>query len=189
MSAADYNMSSVVAAYAVTKLITLAIAWLSGYVAETHMSELYQRQVFIEGAEVPPRLWGLVNTMLVTYLCVTLALTAAVTMGMYTLSSRASEMWILFVWMMFDALVTSLVLAALGGTITKNVTDRRYFNYKLEGLRAIRAVRKILVNALLALTLVPFACALGAKRVDNLRIKLKGPIQKARAQVSARLGK
>ena len=83
---------------------------------------------------------------------------------MYTLSGQASEMWILFVWMVSDALVTVLVMAALGGTTTKNVTDRQYFNYKLEGLRAVQAVRKILVNALLALTLVPFACALAAKR-------------------------
>jgi hypothetical protein len=127
----------------------------------------------LEKAASPPKLWSMANVLLVSYLSMALSLAFVMAVAMWIMACSKAEVWIVAVWLVFDAAAATMILAMLGRAVTSNVSDRRYFNYKLEGLRAIRAVRHILVSSLLVLTLVPFACALTAKKTHSAMMRIE----------------
>jgi ABC-type polysaccharide/polyol phosphate export permease len=71
------------------------------------------------------------------------------------------------VWLVFDMCITVLIMVAVGEAITRSVSDQKYFNYRTEGLRAIRSVRQMLVGTMLIVCLFPFAASLTARTTND----------------------
>jgi len=163
----DYSAFVVAIVYCVAKIVSLGLVWVSGYVAERDINEAFTRLVYLE-RKAPPRLGRMVNTQVSTFLASMVALILVFLLVMYLCSNTAPEMTIVTIWLVFDACVTVLIMVALGDAIARSVSDQKYFNYRTEGLRAIRSVRRMLVGAMLIVCLFPFACALTARSTNDM---------------------
>lgn len=157
----DYSFLSIALVYCVAKIVSLSAVWISGYVAERDVNEAFTRMVYLE-RKTPPRLSRMVTTLVSTYFAMMVALICLFMLIMYLGVYPNSEMAIVAVWLLFDACITILILCALGQAITQSVSDQKYFNYKTEGLRAIRSVRRMLVATMMIVCLFPFAASLTA---------------------------
>ena len=167
----NYQGFVVILVYAISKILATAIAWISGYIAERDMNERYTTAVYLRensGSEPPspPSLWRMVATLLTSFLAMMIAVSAVIAFSMW-ISNNSPEMYILVSWVLFD-LAVSLAMTSLVGLVVKNcISNQIYFNYKTEGMRAIRATRKIMVRVLILLTLFPFASALTMQRTNE----------------------
>ena len=170
-ASSDYNTFVVALLYCVAKLVSLGLVWVSGYVSERDMSEAFTRLVYLE-RKSPPKLGRMVSTQISTYLGSMIALIALFMLIMYMCSNTPPEQAIVAVWLTFDTCVTVVIIAALGDAITKSVSDQKYFNYRTEGLRAIRSVRHMLVGTMLIICLFPFASALTARTTNDTIAKI-----------------
>lgn len=163
----DYSPFVIAMVYCSAKIVSLALAWLSGYAAERDMNEAFTRLVYLE-RRAPPKLSRMAGTHVSTYLVSTVLLLCLFMLVMYLSSNTPMEQAIVAVWLLFDACITVLITSALGAAITRSVSDQRYFNYRTEGLRAIRSVREMLVGTMLIVCLFPFASALTARTVADM---------------------
>jgi hypothetical protein len=68
--------------------------------------------------------------------------------------------------MVFDIAVSCVISFAVLGAVARQISDHRYFNYQLEGLRAIRALRVTMEKAMFTLTLYPYALCLGLRNTE-----------------------
>ena len=168
----QYSMWAVVLAYCSSKLLSLGLAWISGYVAEVHMNEKFQRVTYLQ-QQSAPSLSSMAGALVSSYFLMMLLLAAVISISMWIASNSTIEILIVSIWLIFDACIATATISALGFTVTKEVQERRYFNYQTEGLRAIRSVRHILVNTLLIVTLIPFASMLTMQSTSRVVSKLQ----------------
>jgi hypothetical protein len=166
-----YQGFVVILVYAISKILATALAWLSGYIAERDMNERYTTAVYLRensGGDPPspPSLWRMVSTFLASFAAMMIATTAVIAVSMW-ISDNAPEMYVLVAWVVFDLGVTLAMTSLIGLVVNSCISNQVYFNYKTEGMRAIRAMRKILVRVLILLTLFPFASALTMQRTNK----------------------
>lgn len=162
----NYSTFVIAVVYCIAKLVSLGLVWIAGYAAEKDVNESFTRLVYLE-KKSPPPLNRMVSTQVSTYLGSMVGLIIVFMGVMYLCANTTSEQAIVAVWLLFDACITVLIMVALGEAITKNVSDQKYFNYRTEGLRAIRSVRHMLTGAMLVVCLFPFASALTAKATND----------------------
>jgi hypothetical protein len=163
---ADYSTFVVAIVYCMAKLVSLSLVWVSGYVAERDVNEAFTRLVYLE-RKSPPQLGRMVSTQVSVYLASMVALVLLFMLIMYLCSNTSSEQAIVAVWLVFDVCITVLIMVAVGEAITRSVSDQKYFNYRTEGLRAIRSVRQMLVGTMLIVCLFPFAASLTARTTND----------------------
>jgi MFS family permease len=159
----DYSPFVIAIVYCIAKLLSLSLVWVSGYFAERDVNEAFTRLVYLE-RKAPPDLSRILVAMV--------ALVSVFMLVMYLCSNTSAEMVIVALWLIFDAGMTVLIMLAIGSAVTKNVSDQKYFNYRTEGLRAIRSVRKMLVGTMLVVSLFPFATAITAKTTNGTVAKI-----------------
>ena len=162
----DYSPFVIAIVYCLAKLVSLSLVWVSGYVAERDVNEAFTRLVYLE-RKSPPSLGRMASTQVTTYMAMMVVLISVFMVVMYMCSNTSPEMAIVAVWLTFDVCVTVLIMVALGDAVTRSVSDQKYFNYRTEGLRAIRSVRRMLVGTMLIVSLFPFASALTAKSTND----------------------
>ena len=168
---ADYSPGVITMVYCLAKIVTLGIVWISGFVAERDMNEAFTREVYLK-RKAAPKLDRMVGTLVTTFLVSTLALIALFLLIMFLASNTTLEMGVVTIKLLFDACVSVLVMVLVGSAVASTVQHHTYFNYRTEGLRAIRAVRHILTGGLLVVSLFPFATALPSSKIASTIVKI-----------------
>ena len=59
-----------------------------------------------------------------------------------------------------SVMLFAIVAMVIGRSIASNIANQVYFNYKTEGLRAIRAMKRMLAKSLVPLAALPVTAAL-----------------------------
>lgn len=185
-----YSMVSVAVFYAICKLLSVAVVWLGGYIAERDMSDRFTRQVFLQREQAPPLL-HMVTILGWVYVGVMSMVVAVVLVAMYISSTTTIEMFIVTIWVTLDVALFLILERVLGGSITQSVSNKVYFNYNTEGHRAIRAVRHMLTNTMMFVSLLPFAALMTPRRSALLGNKLltMPAFQKASSKLRSVRGK
>jgi hypothetical protein len=158
----EANVVSVASVYFVTKVISMVLSWFSAYLSERDIHARYVDRVYLNDKAAPP-LSGAVTTLIGSYFGMVAALTAVVCMGLYIFASPISEILVYATWMTFDTVVSCTLSSVVLTAVARQISDHRYFNYQLEGLRAIRALRIIMEKTMFVLTLFPYALCVGVK--------------------------
>ena len=163
-----YNTIKIVGVYLAAKSIACMIAWISGYFAERDMSEAFTTLVYMQRKPAPP-LSRMLQTTVLTYTFMSIALTALMMVAMYVTdrpssTDKVAEKFMCGSWILFDMGISLLTIFVVGNIICKSIENQVYFNYRTEGLRAIRASRQMLVGLLIAVTTFPFAVIFTTKR-------------------------
>lgn len=169
------GMPTVLAAYAAFKLVAVVAVWLANYVAEAYMSEKFVRHVYLN-KERPPGLWSMVAVGTTT--AVALVASAATMLGvaLYVLGAPHDALATFAVMALADCVAWVALVAPALAVVVAQLSSARYFNYELEGLRAIRAARQISGWWGLICGVAPFAlfsnpAALGRSVADAMQAR------------------
>ena len=141
------------------KAVELGIAWFSLSIASKLFEDQYLVQVYTQNVSTPPSLY----VMLGYFMGINLAINAVVLLILWVLSyvRNVPSIPSLFdeslLFRFFADYVISLVLLTVVALIVISViVKKRYFRYDLEGPRAIRAVKEILLDIAIVTTFLPF---------------------------------
>jgi hypothetical protein len=141
------------------KIMHVAAAWLSAFMAAKIHQDKYIEQVYMKKGDPPP-----IAGMLVTFMMLHVLFSGVVFMAVsalaYLVMHEDRPMFIkraLLAGLDFGCEVASTLIM---GTVLANViTNKRYFSYRYEGLRCIRAFREILVVLTAVNGLTPYFLA------------------------------
>lgn len=168
----DTSKQTVIVAYIVSKILSYGSLWMSGYISERDMSDTFISTVYLGGKETPEltrQSW----TFIMSHVGIYSAISLCMAIGMYITHIPKAVVVAYVIFMAMDISIVAILglLACLSAART--LSTKKYFNYKLEGLRAIRALRIISNSFMQTISIIPFSVVLGdsttgvAKRLKN----------------------
>jgi len=135
--------------------------WLALYLAEKVFYEWYERKVYIEHAE-PPSLIAFLGI----FLAIDLAFNVVVFLLLYLIRHLFEDDTNFFVidnnflrLYVTDYLLSMGLIFALTAMIAVTIQKKKYFNYKLSGGRAVKALKEMMLMLVLVLLMVPYFLA------------------------------
>lgn len=154
MSSSANSLRDVTIAYATCKVVAALAVYLGAYIGERDLSERFVRLVYLQKKPAPAT-GSMVATIVLAYLLVVGACLCAVLFTIFVRRGSRADMSAVGTWVTIDLMVFALLATTIGQAVAGNVSNQVYFNYKLEGLRAIRALRRMLARALVPIAAIP----------------------------------
>ena len=142
----------------ILKIIHYFIILTSLYVTEKLFSEMYMKAVYAENT-TPPNLINMLVIFFVIDFGLILFLLTILFLLMYIFKSPSKEFIInieLIKAFVIDYLIYMVILLALLAIIASYMQLKKYFRYKTEGLRAIRALKDITIAISIVLIILPW---------------------------------
>lgn len=142
------------------KAIRTGTFYISSAIAMRIVQDQYLVKVYAS-REYPPSLLAQVGYTLLIDVVVNIVILALLGMSSYALNpmSQGAPGFVLSPAFIkaaaIDAFVTSGAVAVLSGIVAYEMMRKKYFRYGLEGPRAIRALREIMMNFFIAIVLLP----------------------------------
>jgi hypothetical protein len=142
----------------VLKLLHLGIIILSLFLTEKLFSEMYMKQVYAEN-NPPPNLMTMLGIFAVVDFGLVLFLLTIMFLLMYVFQKPSNDFIIngdLIKSFIFDYAIFMVLFVVIMVIIALYMQSKKYFRYKTEGLRAIRALKDIALPIAIVLLVVPF---------------------------------
>lgn len=143
--------SSGIFPYILGKGVLLGLSILAITLAAGYQSQIYVEKVFIND-ENPPSLFNMnaISTAFqVAFLLIVLMLLYfGKTLDIVKSSANSA--------LAMDGFMTVLVIFLLGTVISQVMYSKKYFQYKDEGLRAIRAFKELMMYVIIIIGVIPF---------------------------------
>lgn len=140
--------------YIVFKVLMVGCTWFGGYIAEKIMNDAFVQRVYLS-SQTPPSFANFVINFALTYLAFAAVAVFVLCGGLHIAAAPTAVVYNAAVYCSLDALAAAGLFVILAWNIGWIITTKRYFNYTLEGLRAIRAMRHICTFLLSVLTVLP----------------------------------
>lgn len=135
------------------KLLRIGYTWVSMHVAERVMVSWYTRQVYTRNEPPPHPAW-----FILLYMCFDAIFTSVIALVLIVMSRVSDDTVgssVLFGFAV-DYASTTAIMTLMHMTIAAIVYNKKYFRYKYEGERGIRALRQITFGTAVPIILVPF---------------------------------
>ena len=142
----------------VLKIVTFAALSLSLLISEKIVLEMYMKKVYAKNAD-PPSIVTLLGVLLGFMAMFLLFIFTVLILIMYIFGSHADDFIInsrLLRAFAFDLVVYLVLVIVLCAIIGSVIETKKYFRYKTEGLRAIRAYKNMIWGVAGILILIPF---------------------------------
>jgi hypothetical protein len=142
----------------VLKFVHFAILIAALYLTEKLFLEMYMKKVYAENKE-PPNIYNMLGILVLIDIGFTLFLLTVLVLLMYINNTPDNSFIInpnLITTFLIDYSVFMVFLSLVTLIIGNIIQMKRYFRYKTEGLRGIRAFKDIILGIAFALTLIPF---------------------------------
>ena len=137
-----------------TKLMRVLLSYVALVVTTNYFTQVYVNKVLVNG-ENPPALTNFV----IMFFVIDMIAFSIISVLLYVLSGRV-DMGVnstTFVSKVVpDYFVASALTVVTGMLVAQKMYDKKYFLYKDDGMRGIRALKEILFNLSLVFTIVPF---------------------------------
>ena len=154
----DIIMDSQFITMYILKLITFVFFYAAFYLAEKLFSEMYMKAVYADGGD-PPNLALLIFMTFGLHFAFVLFLLTILMLFYFLFKNNQNNFVIskeLIVSYLVDYGLCMLTILLISCIITITVQNKRYFKYKTEGLRAVRATRDIMSKIVFVIFAVPF---------------------------------
>ena len=154
----DIIMDSQFITMYILKLITYIFFVAAFYLAEKLFSEMYMKAVYADGGD-PPNLSILMFMTFGLHFAFVLFLLTILMLFYFLFKNNQNNFVIskeLIVSYLIDYGLCMLTILLISFIITLTVQNKRYFKYKTEGLRAVRATRDIMSKVVFIIFAVPF---------------------------------
>lgn len=139
------------------KFLRILFNYISLFLTTRVYSPIYEEAVY-DKKTLPPKLWKYLLIFLafdISFNCFLVVLLFLIKMilNMKGISTIDTE---LFMWYAVDYILANGFVFAMAALISLVITNKKYFHYKYEGLRAIRAFQGIVFRLLIVMNLFPF---------------------------------
>lgn len=182
MSSTALTPSAVHGAILFTKAFRSLLTWVSAYLAAKLFQDKYMQQVYIDRI-APSGLTGFVVTFAM-FQAAFAALSIAVMGGVtYVLAGTRAELGVLVRFAVMDVVAELVAGLSIIYVVANVMQNKKYFNYKYEGLRAIRALRSIAFQVNMVTANIPYYMLFG-----DLKMALavtRGSMGPARSMVTS----
>ena len=151
------STDGVLVAFAVSKLMRIGISYASLLIARNFTSNIYMDKVLVND-ENPPRL----SNLIYLYMIIEFIMTTVMIVMLYFLNeifglNFVSERFNLFTqFIVTDYLVATVLNLAIGSVVANKMYEKKYFLYKDDGMRAIRALTEIMIAVSIINSIVPY---------------------------------
>lgn len=148
--------TEVVTIMLMSKLFRAPLSYLSNIVSKNFTSQIYLDKVLVKG-EAPPRL---VNQVLLAtviefvmfVICMGLLYGVNALLGLFPMMTKE----VMTSYIILDFVFYMAISFSIGSIIADVMYKKKYFLYKDDGLRAIRALSELMIAITLLLTVIPF---------------------------------
>ena len=149
--------NNVLVIFAVMKVIKLALSYGALMIATNYTAQIYTEKVYVR-QENPPKLANMLMLFLgIEILMTVVAVTAVALMINYASGNEDSSMLMSVGTMFAQDYVLYLISMVVHGIILANIMySKKYFLYKDDGLRAIRAYSDVLTQYSMFNGIIPF---------------------------------
>ena len=137
--------------FAIIKLLRLFSSYFSIYLASNYMSQIYTEAVLVND-EDPPKLMNLVITFLMIDVVINAIIIFVLILLQKEMNINADE----FTIAVFDYFMTIISFLVLLYFVASTMYNKKYFLYKDDGLRAIRALSSIMYRFALVINIIPY---------------------------------
>lgn len=140
------------------KLINYGFLFLSLYMAEKLFSEMYMKKVYAEQI-APPALQTFLLLMLLIHAGFNLFVFVILTLLIILFKRPTNSFfinWYLVQTYLLDYIITTVLFTIVSVIIGVVMQKKRYFRYKTEGLRAIRAFKEIIQFTSMIIYAMPY---------------------------------
>lgn len=151
------STDGVLVAFAVSKLMRIGISYASLLIARNFTSNIYMDKVLVND-ENPPHL----SNLIYLYMIIEFIMTTVMIVMLYFLNeffglNFVSERFNLFTqFIVTDYLVATVLNLAIGSVVANKMYEKKYFLYKDDGMRAIRALTEIMIAVSIINSIVPY---------------------------------
>lgn len=142
----------------IVKLLRLLFSYIAFYLTTKVFTPMYEDTVY-DSRQRPPALWKYLIIFLLFDLSFNSFLVILLFLMKFLFKTQDNNFIIdkyLFFKYLTDYFASIVVLLVLGYVISKVITDKKYFKYKYEGTRAIRAYESIMFNCAIVVYLLPY---------------------------------
>ena len=139
------------------KGLRFAIAWYALRVAGKYFQKMYDARVYAYEQD-PPSVWKFIGIFVLVDIVMNSVIFGVLQVANMLLSDTSSPLVdpIIMKALVVDYVLVTGVVLALAGVIGNIVKNKKYFRYKYEGDRGIRAMQTMIMNVYGVIILVPF---------------------------------
>ena len=140
------------------KVVRFLVAWYALRVSAKYFQEMYDSRVYAYEGD-PPSPWRFIGIFIGVDALINALIMGLLVGGNYMFSDPSVNPlieWSVLISVLVDYVATTVVVTALAGIIGHIVKQKKYFRYKYEGDRGIRAMQRMIMNVYGIVVLVPF---------------------------------
>lgn len=151
------STDGVLVAFAVSKLMRIGISYASLLIARNFTSNIYMDKVLVND-ENPPHL----SNLIYLYMIIEFIITTIMIVLLYSLNevfnlNFANQGYNLFTqFIVTDYLVATVLNLTIGSVVANKMYEKKYFLYKDDGMRAIRALTEIMIAVSIINNIMPY---------------------------------
>lgn len=140
------------------KTLRTSTAWLAAFMANKVQQERYIDAVYLK-KENPPPLQGMLVLYLMFHSILAIIAFVAIMALALVLAGNKQQLKTRTLLVIFDFGIEIVMTAFMGLVIADVLSKKKYFSYRFEGLRAIRAYRELLFSLTAVHGLTPYFLA------------------------------
>jgi hypothetical protein len=143
--------------YVLFKIMRIAFSYASFMISKNFTAQIYMEKVLVNG-ENPPKLVNLITLGIIVefiMVAVSMALLYAV-VTQFKINVVSDNFNIFVSYILPDYIIGTLMTFIIGYVIANKMHDKKYFLYKDDGLRAIRALSELMFTLSFINTLIPY---------------------------------
>ena len=162
--------NNVTVVFILFKIMRIAFNYAPLLIAKNFTAQIYMEKVLVNG-ENPPKLVNLIIlSMVIEFIMVAifLALLYAV-VTQFELNVVTDNFNIFIEYLLPDYIVSVIITFLLGYVISNKMHEKKYFLYKDDGLRAIRALSELMFTLSTINTLVPWNYMIGGLKASIIQ--------------------
>lgn len=153
----DNPIDTILMIYIAFKVLRIAFSYASLMIAKNFTAQIYMEKVLVNG-ENPPKLTNLLFlSIVIEFLMVVIFLAMLYAVDKQFELKLSNETTNVFTeYILPDYFVSTVMTFAYGSIIANKMYQKKYFLYKDDGLRAIRALSEVMFTASLINIMVPW---------------------------------
>lgn len=137
------------------KLLKMASSYITVNICANYMSQIYMDKVLIN-QENPPKLENFVSMFVVLDLLMMIIIGVIAYLVMPLLIPSGNKNSNITTLMIMDYAICLAFISIVGLIVANVMYNKKYFMYKDDGLRAIRALKDIMLQISIFFSIVPF---------------------------------
>ena len=151
------SMNNVLVIFVVFKIMRIGLSYASLLIARNFTAQIYMDKVLVQD-ENPPHLQNFIYLYgIIEFIMSIISLLTIYSLdAIFDLKIATSSVNIFAQYLIPDLIVSSALNIVLGLIIANKMYDKKYFLYKDDGLRAIRALTDIMTKISFVILLIPF---------------------------------